>query len=41
MRIVGEVLDPRNDGMQVFTDVATLTAAHPDLTDTSHHIAVT
>ncbi|MFD5125096.1 ABC transporter permease [Streptomyces sp. NPDC058385] len=41
VRIVGEVLDPRNDGMQVFTDVATLTAAHPDLTDTSHHIAVT
>lgn len=27
--------------MQVFTDVATLKAAHPDLTDTSHHIAVT
>lgn len=41
VRIVGEVLDPRNDGMQVFTDVATLKAAHPDLTDTSHHIAVT
>nr|WP_238442064.1 ABC transporter permease [Streptomyces pratensis] len=40
-RIVGEVLDPRNDGMQVFTDISTLTAAHPDLTDTSHHIAVT
>ncbi|MFE6160160.1 ABC transporter permease [Streptomyces sp. NPDC056486] len=41
VRIVGEVLDPRNDGMQVFTDASTLTAAHPDLTDTSHHIAVT
>ncbi|MER5893853.1 FtsX-like permease family protein [Streptomyces sp. NPDC001876] len=41
VRIVGEVLDPRLDGMQVFTDAATLTAAHPDLTDTSHHIAVT
>ncbi|MFD5730922.1 ABC transporter permease [Streptomyces sp. NPDC058368] len=40
VRIVGEVLDPRNDGMQVFTDAATLTAAHPDLTETSHHIAV-
>ncbi|WP_203594168.1 ABC transporter permease, partial [Streptomyces sp. SID9124] len=40
VRIVGEVLDPRNDGMQVFTDVATLKAAHPDLTETSHHIAV-
>ncbi|MGN9794938.1 ABC transporter permease [Streptomyces sp. OZ13] len=40
VRIVGEVLDPRNDGMQVFTDVSTLTAAHPDLTETSHHIAV-
>ncbi|MCQ4208945.1 ABC transporter permease [Streptomyces longispororuber] len=40
-RIVGEVLDPRNEGMQVFTDAATLTAAHPDLTDTSHHVAVT
>ncbi|MEU2490162.1 FtsX-like permease family protein [Streptomyces sp. NPDC007883] len=41
VRIVGEVLDPRNDGMQVFTDSATLTAAHPNLTETSHHIAVT
>jgi putative ABC transport system permease protein len=41
VRIVGEALDPRNDGMQVFTDVSTLTSAHPDLTETSHHIAVT
>ncbi|MER5274907.1 FtsX-like permease family protein [Streptomyces sp. NPDC002809] len=41
VRIVGEVLDPRNDGMQVFTDATTLTAAHPDLTESSHHIAVT
>ncbi|WP_406434092.1 ABC transporter permease [Streptomyces sp. NBC_01589] len=41
VRIVGEVLDPRNDGMQVFTDASTLTAAQPDLTETSHHIAVT
>ncbi|MGY5032630.1 ABC transporter permease [Streptomyces sp. 900116325] len=41
VRIVGEALDPRDDGMQVFTDVATLTSAHPDLTETSHHIAVT
>lgn len=41
VRIVGEVLDPRNSGMQVFTDASTLTAAHPDLTETSHHIAVT
>ncbi|MET9515858.1 FtsX-like permease family protein [Streptomyces sp. NPDC002994] len=41
VRIVGEVLDPRKDGMQVFTDASTLTAAHPDLTETSHHIAVT
>ncbi|MGW0875962.1 ABC transporter permease [Streptomyces sp. NPDC002740] len=39
-RIVGEVLDPRNDGMQVFTDAATLAPAHPDLTDTTQHIAV-
>ncbi|MFJ2172157.1 ABC transporter permease [Streptomyces sp. NPDC087851] len=41
VRIVGEVLDPRNDGMQVFTDASTLTAARPDLTESSHHIAVT
>jgi putative ABC transport system permease protein len=41
VRIVGEVLDPRNDGMRVFTDASTLTAARPDLTETSHHIAVT
>ncbi|MFF2898198.1 ABC transporter permease [Streptomyces sp. NPDC057966] len=41
VRIVGEVLDPRNDGMQVFTDASTLTPAHPDLTETSHHLVVT
>ncbi|MFD0223063.1 ABC transporter permease [Streptomyces hirsutus] len=41
VRIVGEVLDPRNDGLQVFTDASTLTAARPDLTEASHHIAVT
>ncbi|NNN33281.1 ABC transporter permease [Streptomyces sp. S3(2020)] len=41
VRIVGEVFDTRNDGMQVFTDASTLTPAHPDLTQTSHHIAVT
>ncbi|MFB8353115.1 ABC transporter permease [Streptomyces niveus] len=41
VRIVGEVLDPRNDGMQVFTDASTLTAADPGLAETSHHIAVT
>ncbi|MER5495615.1 MULTISPECIES: FtsX-like permease family protein [unclassified Streptomyces] len=40
VRIVGEVLDPRNDGMQVFVDAPTLAAAHPDPTDTSHHIEV-
>jgi putative ABC transport system permease protein len=41
VRIVGEVFDTRNGGMQVFTDVSTLKDAHPDLTETSHHIAVT
>ncbi|MFE1944025.1 ABC transporter permease [Streptomyces massasporeus] len=41
VRIVGELLDPRNDGRQVFTDASTLASAHPDLTETSHHIAVT
>ncbi|MGW4052376.1 ABC transporter permease [Streptomyces sp. NPDC004779] len=40
VRIVGEVLDPRNDGMQVFTDFATVAPAHPDRTSTSHHVAV-
>ncbi|GAA2632022.1 FtsX-like permease family protein [Streptomyces vastus] len=40
VRIVGEVLDPRYDGMQVFTDAATLAPAHPDLADTTQHIAV-
>ncbi|MEV7111168.1 ABC transporter permease [Streptomyces anulatus] len=40
VRIVGEVLDPRKEGKQVFTDAAHLTSAHPDLTETSHHIAV-
>ncbi|WP_030674452.1 ABC transporter permease [Streptomyces sp. NRRL B-1347] len=41
VRIVGEVLDPRNDGMQVYTDASTLTGAPPNLAETSHHIAVT
>ncbi|MFH8929083.1 ABC transporter permease [Streptomyces pristinaespiralis] len=40
VRITGEILDPRRDGMQVFTDASTLTTARPDLTETSHHIAV-
>lgn len=40
VRIVGEVLDPRKEGNQVFTDASHLTSAHPDPTDTSHHIAV-
>lgn len=40
VRIVGEVLDPRKEGMQVFTDASHLAAARPDLTETSHHIAV-
>ncbi|MFJ2182100.1 hypothetical protein ACIOJG_15900 [Streptomyces anulatus] len=40
VRVVGEVLDPRKEGNQVFTDASHLTSAHPDPTDTSHHIAV-
>ncbi|WP_327358362.1 ABC transporter permease [Streptomyces sp. NBC_01304] len=40
LRIVGEVLDPRYDGMQIFTDAATLHTAEPDLTPTAHHIAL-
>ncbi|MBT2511831.1 FtsX-like permease family protein [Streptomyces sp. ISL-98] len=40
VRIVGEVLDTRNEGMEVFTDAATLATAAPDLKPTSHHIEV-
>ncbi|MDX2644073.1 FtsX-like permease family protein [Streptomyces sp. PA03-1a] len=40
VRIVGEVLDTRKGGMQVFTDTSTLASARPGLTETSHHIAV-
>lgn len=40
VRVVGEVLDPRMDGMLVYTDAATLTRAVPDLPATGHHIAV-
>ncbi|MGW6719918.1 ABC transporter permease [Streptomyces sp. NPDC054995] len=40
VRIVGEVLDPRKEGRQVFTDASHLTAARPDPGETSHHIAV-
>ncbi|MGW5599520.1 hypothetical protein ACWEWL_10525 [Streptomyces rochei] len=40
VRIVGTVLDTRNDGMEVFTDLATFTAAHIDLRPTTHYIAL-
>ncbi|MFJ6513571.1 ABC transporter permease [Streptomyces sp. NPDC091406] len=40
VRIVGEVLDPRKEGRQVFTDASHLAAARPDPGETSHHIAV-
>ncbi|MFF2513401.1 FtsX-like permease family protein [Streptomyces sp. NPDC058086] len=40
VRIVGEVLDTHQQGMEVFTDRATLAAAEPDLQVESHHIAV-
>ncbi|MFJ1788099.1 hypothetical protein ACIOML_27805 [Streptomyces anulatus] len=40
VRIFGEVLAPRKEGKQVFTDASHLTSAPPDLTGTRHHIAV-
>ncbi|MEV8426806.1 ABC transporter permease [Streptomyces niveus] len=40
VRVVGEVLDPRMDGMLMYTDAATLKRAVPDLPATGHHIAV-
>ncbi|MBD0422672.1 FtsX-like permease family protein [Streptomyces sp. TRM S81-3] len=40
VRIVGEVLDTRNGGMQVFTDAATLRTAAPDLAASSRYIDV-
>lgn len=40
VRIVGEVLDTRNGGMQVFTDAATLQNAAPDLRSSSQYIDV-
>ncbi|MEU3553288.1 ABC transporter permease [Streptomyces fragilis] len=41
VRVVGEVLDTRNDGMEVFTDAATLTGAPLDPAETTQHIEVT
>ncbi|MFC8078039.1 FtsX-like permease family protein [Streptomyces sp. NPDC057307] len=41
VRIVGEVLDTRGDGMLVYTDAATLKSAAPGLAATGHHIALT
>ncbi|MFG2923396.1 ABC transporter permease [Streptomyces sp. NPDC048305] len=42
VRIVGEILDPRYDGMQVLTDATTtLKAAKPGLAPTAHHISIT
>lgn len=40
VRLVGEVLDTRSDGMLVYTDAATLKGAVPDLAVTGHHVAV-
>ncbi len=40
LRIVGEVLDPRYDGMQVFTDTASAGKADPELTPDVHSIAL-
>lgn len=40
VRIVGEVLDTHHQGMEIFTDRATLAAAEPDLQVESHRIAV-
>ncbi|WP_394427854.1 ABC transporter permease [Streptomyces sp. SGAir0957] len=40
VRIVGTVLDTRNQGMEVFTDLATITAAGIDLKPTGHYIAL-
>ncbi|GAA2332761.1 hypothetical protein GCM10010431_64630 [Streptomyces kunmingensis] len=40
VRIVGTVLDTRNDGMEVFTDLTTFTAADVELKPTSHYIAL-
>jgi putative ABC transport system permease protein len=41
VRIVGEVLDTRNDGMEVFTDAASLPAASLDPAETTQHIELT
>ncbi|MEV1068881.1 FtsX-like permease family protein [Streptomyces sp. NPDC050263] len=40
VKIVGEVLDTRNGGMQVYTDAATLKNVEPGLQATSQYIAV-
>lgn len=40
VRIVGEVLDPHTQTMEVLTDAATLAAAEPDLRPESYSVAV-
>jgi putative ABC transport system permease protein len=41
VRLVGEVLDTRNDGMEVLTDTASLAGAPLDPAETTQHIEVT
>jgi putative ABC transport system permease protein len=40
VRVVGEVFSTRNDGMQVFTDISTLTAVMPKLTPTEYRVGL-
>jgi putative ABC transport system permease protein len=40
LRIVGEVFSTRNQGMQLFTDLSTLTAAMPEVTPFEYRVAV-
>jgi len=40
LRIVGELFSTRNQGMQLFTDLSTLSAAIPDVTPSEYRVAV-
>ncbi|MEV0270464.1 FtsX-like permease family protein [Hamadaea sp. NPDC050747] len=41
VRVVGEVFSTQNNGMQVFTDFATLTAVMPQVTPTEYYVGLT
>ncbi|MEV6968574.1 ABC transporter permease [Hamadaea sp. NPDC051192] len=41
VRVVGEIFSTQNNGMQIFTDIATLTAVMPQVTPSEYYVGLT